>query len=277
MAGHASAGPRQGPGGVFAETPPGSQEVMKHTLSVPDRLQRSTLIVLLLVILPPAALAQEGGGELTGRVTDAWTGEPVATASVLLDGGRSRAVTGSSGRFRLSLPDSRPDSVRIEVRHLAYRTWSDVLPTSDLEAQGTLVIRLEPRTYQAPTLEAVVSRTERYLGDVGFYERMSEGGGYYLTPDSLETRRYGMAEQMLSTTPAILLRQASSDEDLIYVDGRPLRRLGIGVEDLLMDRIAAVEAYRCAEAPLEYRLEADDLTSCMVVLIWRRPPGATGR
>lgn len=244
---------------------------------MPDRVQQPTLYVLLLVIVPPPALAQEGGGELTGRVTDAWTGEPVATASVQLDDGRFRAVTDDSGRFRVSLPESGVDSVRVEVRHLAYRTWSDVLSRADFEVEPTLAIQLEPRSYQAPTLEAVVSRTERHLGNVGFYERMSEGEGYYLTPDSIETRKYGRAEQIMNSTPAIRLRRFSSDEDLIYVDGRPIRRLGIGVGDLVMERIAAVEAYRCAEAPLEYRMEADDLTSCMVVLIWRRPPGARER
>lgn len=233
--------------------------------------------MLLLVILPRPILAQEGGGELTGRVTDARTGEPVATASVQLEGGRTQTVTDSSGRFRVSIPESGVDSVRIEVRHLAYRTWSDVMSRADFEAEPTLAIRLEPRSYQAPTLEAVVSRTERHLGNVGFYERMSEGEGYYLTRDSLETRNYGMAGQIISSTPDIRLRQFSSDEDLIFVDGRPIDRLGIDVEDLVMDRIAGVEAYRCAEAPLEYRSEAEDLTSCSVVLIWRRPPGARER
>lgn len=250
---------------------------MGITGSVAHRLVGFALVVLLPVIVPPPALAQAGGGELVGQVTDAWTGEPVATASVQLDGGRSRAVTDSSGRFRVSLPESGVDSVRIEVRHLAYRTWSDVLSRADFEAEPTLAIRLEPRSYQAPTLEAVVSRTERHLGNVGFYERMSEGEGYYLTRDSLETRNYGMAGQIISSTPDIRLRQFSSDEDLIFVDGRPIDRLGIDVDDLVMDRIAGVEAYRCTEAPLEYRSEAEDLTSCSVVLIWRRPPGARER
>lgn len=247
------------------------------TTSVAQRLIGVTLVVLLPVILPPPALAQEGLGELTGRVTDAWTGEPVATASVHLDGGQTQTVTDSSGQFRVSLPESGVDSVRVEVRHLAYRTWSDVLSRADFEAETTLAIRLEPRSYQAPALEAVVSRTERYLGDVGFYERMSEGEGYYLTRASLETRNYGMAGQIIGSTPAIRLRQFSSDEDLIFVDGRPIDRLGIDVDGLVMDRIAGVEAYRCAEAPLEYRSEAEDLTSCSVVLIWRRPPGARER
>lgn len=250
---------------------------MDTTASVAQRLTGFTLVVLLPAILPPPALAQAGGGELVGQVTDAWTGEPVATASVLLDDGQSQAVTDSSGRFLVSLPAPGIDSVRIEVRHLAYRTWSDVMSRADFEAEPTLAIRLEPRSYQAPTLEAVVSRTERHLGNVGFYERMSEGEGYYLTRDSLETRNYGMAGQIISSTPDIRLRQFSSDEDLIFVDGRPIDRLGIDLEDLVMDRIAGVEAYRCTEAPLEYRSEAEDLTSCSVVLIWRRPPGARER
>jgi hypothetical protein len=216
-------------------------------------------------------------GQLAGTVSDARTGAHVARAVVLVDDGRWRAVTDSTGRFRVSMSEVPSEGVPVEVRHVAYRTWSRVVEPGELQEGEPLTVQLRPRAYRAPSLDVTVSRTERYLGDVGFFERMSEGDGHFLTADSLEARNYGRAEQVIRSDPGIRLRRFSSDEDLIFVDGRPIRRLAMKVEDLVMERIAAVEAYRCAEAPLEYRRRADDLTTCSVVLIWRRPPGARER
>lgn len=228
-------------------------------------------------LLPVEALGQVTGGHLTGRVTDQRTGAPVARAVVQVDDGRWRAVTDSAGRFRVTISEVPSDSVPVEVRHVAYRAWAEVVHPAELQEEEPLSVQLQPRAYRAPSLDVTVSRTELYLEDVGFFERRSEGEGHFLTADSLEARSYGRAEQVIRSNPGIRLRRFSSDEDLIFVDGRPIRRLNMKLEDLVMGRIAAVEAFRCSEAPLEYRRRADDLTTCSVVLIWRQPPGARER
>ena len=143
-------------------------------------------------------------GELSGRVVDFETGEPVSGASVVLeDGARVESVTNDDGRFVLSPVSAGLHEVT--VRHLAYGEHHQRLRVEG-EGVGTLEIRLSPeaialdplmvdarssrrlRGRASPSSRNIISREEITeaasngldLGD--FLDR--EVAGIYLQPNS---------------------------------------------------------------------------------------------
>lgn len=67
---------------------------MRHIRSTPG-------LLALLALAAPAALAAQERGSITGRVTDAQTGEPVSTAQVLVRGTGTGTQTDRTGRYLL--------------------------------------------------------------------------------------------------------------------------------------------------------------------------------
>ncbi len=81
----------------------------------------------------PVREAMQQSGTLVGRVTDKGSGEPLRQTMVMLDGGRSRAITSDSGRYRLA--NVTPGTHSVTVRHLGYVQDSrqvDVRPGSEV-------------------------------------------------------------------------------------------------------------------------------------------------
>ncbi|HEU4453152.1 MAG TPA: TonB-dependent receptor plug domain-containing protein, partial [Longimicrobium sp.] len=64
------------------------------------RLSRLSALLVALAALPASLFAQ-GGGTITGRVTGADNGQPIASATVTVEGSSLRAVTDAQGRYRI--------------------------------------------------------------------------------------------------------------------------------------------------------------------------------
>jgi TonB-dependent starch-binding outer membrane protein SusC len=64
------------------------------------RLSRLSALLVALAALPASLFAQ-GGGTITGRVTGADTGQPIASATVTVEGASLRAVTDGQGRYTI--------------------------------------------------------------------------------------------------------------------------------------------------------------------------------
>jgi TonB-linked SusC/RagA family outer membrane protein len=62
--------------------------------------------------------AQGTGGTVTGRVTDAATGQPIAQARVLVSGTQVGALTGDNGRYSLRVPTT--GTVSLDVNRIGY-------------------------------------------------------------------------------------------------------------------------------------------------------------
>ena len=62
--------------------------------------------------------AQGTGGTVTGRVTDAATGQPIAQARVLVSGTQVGALTGDNGRYTLRVPAT--GTVSLDVNRIGY-------------------------------------------------------------------------------------------------------------------------------------------------------------
>ncbi len=64
------------------------------------RLSRLSALLVALAALPASLFAQ-GGGTITGRVTGADTGQPIASATVTVEGSSLRSVTDAQGRYTI--------------------------------------------------------------------------------------------------------------------------------------------------------------------------------
>src|ERR1700741_4267058 len=62
----------------------------------------SLFSLLAALVALPASLYAQGGGTVSGRVTGADTGQPIASATVSVQGTSLRGVTDSQGRYSIS-------------------------------------------------------------------------------------------------------------------------------------------------------------------------------
>lgn len=86
-------------------------------------MERKILLFLLLFCSTVAAIAQQ----LTGRVIDAKSGEPVPFVNVFYDGGKNGTQTDLEGRFSLPLRRSQ----KLFVSSVGYETWSQRITKGD--------------------------------------------------------------------------------------------------------------------------------------------------
>lgn len=124
----------------------------------------------LALLLWPASLAAQAAGAISGRVTDATTGAPVAGATVLLEDGRRGAITDSAGAYRIR-----------EVRAGNYVLLARALGFGPVRREGVAVqagsttisdFALQPRAVQLedvvvesadPVLDPLATATEQVI------------------------------------------------------------------------------------------------------------------
>jgi iron complex outermembrane recepter protein len=79
------------------------------------RLRAAVFLAAVLVV--PVALHAQGTAVVTGRVTDATTGEPIASATIRAVGTQAGTTTRADGSYRLSLP---PGSYQLRATYIGY-------------------------------------------------------------------------------------------------------------------------------------------------------------
>lgn len=266
-----------------------------------DLAWRGTPVLLLLVTFWLLASGALRAQTLEGRVVDRRTGDPVTSAYVALVTEDRRSVVGITadrdGAFSLEPPS--PDSYFVYASALGYRPTVDGL--LDLGEGGWMEveIRLQPDPMLMDSITATVSRTERYLRDVGFYERQQEGWGHHITDEEVKERgaitmvdvvrdiprvyvaREGTAEVLMTPDrpyPDIVIRDGGHFcPPHIFVDDRLVHRGGVADrrplpdgpampdEFVHPDDIAGMELYTGrVQVPARYNLP----NTCGVLLIW---------
>lgn len=232
------------------------------------------------VLVPPLRLSAQ---TLEGRVIDGRTEDPVAMATVALVTRDQRSVVAvtadSRGSFSLDAPS--PGSFYVSVSSIGYRPVTDGIFELGEGSSMEVEIRLQPDPVMMDSIRATVDRTERYLRQVGFYERQEQGWGHHRTHEEIRRRavlsvvdairdipRVQAGEGVEAGYPSLLIRHGVRlCSPLIYVDGFPVHG-GDGPakpdEFVHPADIAAIELYRSrAEAPPQY-----GMTGCGVLLIW---------
>lgn len=223
------------------------------------------------------------GQTVEGRVIDGRSGGPVAAAYVALVTEDRRSVvamtSGTDGSFSLEAPS--PGDYYLYASSIGYRPVTDGLFELGDGGLIELEIRLEPDPLTMDSLRATVDRTERYLREVGFYDRREQAWGYQLTDEEIRRRgvvsvvdairdipRVHVVESAMVGYPSLVIRRGNFRcFPHIYVDGFPVYR-GDGPaqpdEFVHPADIAAVELYPSPrEAPTEY-----GTGGCGVLLIW---------
>jgi TonB-linked SusC/RagA family outer membrane protein len=115
-------------------------------------LSASVLIGALLQPSRAVAQAQPAGGTITGRVTDAATGNPVAQVRVLVSGTQNGTLTGENGRYTLRVPTN--GAVTLDVNRIGYEAKK---VTATLTGSTTPVVVDVAITPAAFSLAAVVT------------------------------------------------------------------------------------------------------------------------
>lgn len=220
-------------------------------------------------------LSEVRRGRLIGRVYDAMTERPVATAAVSVTGHAQESASNRQGRFILS--DVRPGVRHLEVRRIGYaplRHQIDLTPGVTTEVD----IGLVPTPVEMEPIVATVTRLRR-LEIKGFYERKYwgelTGNGYFFSPEYIERwRPSNVRFLVVSNVPGITWtgknrRMSTGFSSLtcsmkVFVDGFAWG----GWPRIPGSQLAGVEVYK-GPATLPAEFGGSD-ARCGAVVIWTK-------
>ncbi|MDE2662358.1 MAG: carboxypeptidase regulatory-like domain-containing protein [Gemmatimonadota bacterium] len=243
---------------------------MNSTPTVSRRPAVGALAALALagLALPRSAVSQQPV-EIAGRLLDAGTGAPIATALVSIPALDISTLTNVDGAFHLVVPAGLHT---FEIRHIGYG-----MRTTEVEApDGTLSleIRIEPAAIEVAPLEVNVEWRPSYLEQVGFYERRAHGLGRFYDPEDIRRGGDGLivgwrnlSERILNISRVNVMLCAPQ----IIIDGRR-DRVGL-MTGLAHHRLGGVEVHgEPHKVPgLEPRIRAaGENPFCPTVIVWTR-------
>ena len=226
-------------------------------------------------------------GRIVGRVLDASTEEPVATATVSLVGRSAEVQSDRQGRFALTGVPGGEHLLEVErIGYASLRYQVTVVRGLSTELQVGLV----PAPVEMEPLVVTATRPRR-LEINGFYDRKYFGeligGGTYFTLEDIDRRRPLRVSHMLADAPGIRLRCPGSGfrdcwvesrraaggftpggcELSAYLDGSPIPVREVDTLVLPIE-VAGIEVYQGAgELPPEF---GGYDARCGAVVIWTR-------
>ena len=220
-----------------------------------------------------------GGARLTGVVRNR-DNEPVAGAHLSLWGTDAEAVTNDRGVFAL---DGLPGGTQTLETSLI--GWVPVRQTVQLTPGRTNSVDVTIGD-RVTVLSAIETRGELVYSEAlqGFERRRRSGWGQYITPaeiqrmpmvslGSLLQQMHGVRVVCFRGECNVSMRRPATQglsgyeycKPSLYVDG--MRDMVGDFDFLWKDRILAIEVYREAFRPSEFR----DLNPCGAVAVWTRP------
>ena len=209
-------------------------------------------------------------GRLLGRIYDALTDDPVATAAVSVLGRPGVAESNRQGQFAL---DGIPQGEhQLEVRRLGYALLRHPIVMSP-GITTEVEVGLVPEPVEMEPLVAVAERSRR-LEIKGFYERKHWGEllglGEFFSEDYLERWRPTLMTQFLADHTMLnynLVNRRSGCAAKVLVDGMKVAIPHLNAVVLPIE-VGAVEVYR-GPASLPARFSGPD-SRCGVVAIWTK-------
>src|SRR5690606_25083296 len=191
-------------------------------------------------------LAQVSTGKLTGIVTDAATGQPLAGAQVTIEGTGRTTLTGENGRyFILNVP---PGTYTVSVQLLGYaivrrenvqiavdvtRTQDFALPTEAIAVEGVIVEAEQVRLVETSAMGTAVTTTAAELAALPVTDisgALSLEQGFLAVPDNTTIRSY--LERRQNPLSPISIRGGRSGETLTLIDGIPVNNFVFGGQAL---------------------------------------------
>jgi outer membrane receptor protein involved in Fe transport len=119
-------------------------------------MQRKLILLFVISLLLPATLLAQGYGKISGRVTDANTGEELVGASIRIEGTSLGASSSLDGTYYIL--NVRPGSYVVHATYVGYQelTVSNVIVTSELTTE--LNLRLYAQAVQVPVVQVTAER-----------------------------------------------------------------------------------------------------------------------
>jgi hypothetical protein len=204
---------------------------------------------------------------VVGKVVDATTGAPIATAEIqLLDAlaaVRAHVLTDTAGAFRIMAP--LPGSYRLRATMLGYATVESGELAADQGTQIEVEVRMHPQAVTLDPIRVVAQRSFPVGRLAEYYERAEwtkrTGNGRVFMRDEIERIRPINITNLLAMVPT------RRDCPMSYfLDGLPVSRADIDVLARPED-VEGVEVYRSAlQLPPEYAGRA----ACGATLVWMR-------
>ncbi len=238
-----------------------------------ERVQWTGRALGLALALAPAVLRPQS--TVSGSVRDQF-GRPLAGVEVRLLEGDRRAETDERGSFRLG--SGAEQGTRLEIRRIGFRPETVAVP-----AAGT------------PPLQLVLARTGLVLDPVfvhgrrelqgplaGFYRRMSQGNGRFLTQEQIERSTARRMSDLLRGIPGLRIDQKRTGANayrlrgatvnpIIWVDGIPLGGGEIDLEAYDPRTFAGIEIYSgAATVPPEFTSGRSYSSSGGTIVLWTR-------
>ncbi len=233
-------------------------------------------------VLPPRRV-HVGTGRLSGTVTAAAGGQPLAGAQVsVVDGPQAQA----NAQGEWVLVDAPAGTRMLEVRAVGYypaRRRVDVVA-------GAPPIRVALSTFKA-VLDTVRVTATRYNARVasGFAERHRSGMGRYLTADDIARTGAFNTADLFKMMPGVRLDRTVDDSmsitmrsafggfnggtamcsPMIFLDRHPLPGISAAELDGLIvpTRLAGVEVYTESSVPAEF---TEPLKGCGAIVLWSK-------
>lgn len=234
------------------------------------------LVAALGMATPPTLPAQGAGGTITGRVTDAATGQPIQQARVLVSGTQNGTLTAENGRYSLRVTET--GAVTLEVSRIGFEAKKvtvtvgsapvvqDVALTQaafSLAAVVTTVtgqqrkVELANATTQIAVAEKVaelpVSNMGQLLSGRAAGVQVTSGGA---TGSGSRIRIRGQASLSLSNDPVVIIdgvrMTSNTGSSSIGVGGSTPSRL----DDLNPEEIENIEVIKGPSAATLYGTEA---------------------
>lgn len=253
----------------------------------------------LLVALGLLCSAGQAHAQISGRVVDAASQQPVAFAGVaLLDSAGvvvAQVVTSPEGRFIVT-PRSAGGEFQGEFSLQVVALGYVASPEQVVEYVGDgvyLEIALAPAPIETDGLTVTVEARNPALENFGFYQRLRTGRGTFVTPEDLEGRVLVRASEMLRRVPSVDVRRgeplfirnqggiggsSGGCTPALYLDGFPVRQGGaqtgrlsqLSFDDVMPppEQILALETYPGgASVPAQW---AGAGTLCGVIVVWTK-------
>jgi hypothetical protein len=192
----------------------------------PTTLAVAAMAALLVLAAPSSAAAQR----LEGRVVDAQSGAPVASAVVRLHGDDGAtvvaAMTDAAGEFVVRVP--RPGTFRVTIEAIGYTRDQAEPVTIRRGAATNVVLRASAEVVRlAPLLAAAEpAATEprvRYLERVGFYDRQRIENGTFIERAEIEEQRPRRIVDLLRGIDGVRVIESGNRADIVMAGG-PQRR-----------------------------------------------------
>ncbi len=226
-----------------------------------------------------ARRVRTGNGRLSGRVTSAAAGKPLAAAQVGIVGG-SQTRTNERGEWTLS--DAPAGTRMLEIRAIGYypeRVAVNVVP-------GAAPIRTSLSTLKAilETIRVSANRPLFVRDRNGFQQRARTGAGRYLDSAHIAIQSATLTSDIFRHLPGFHVQRDADGFNnqilqnnplgaclpTIFVDGRFLPFTADDLDDWIRpDKIASIEVYTEVNTPPQFR-EFSRMDACGSIVIWSK-------